>query len=59
VGKVEDRLPVRHDLNRRVNDRLKDAGIAVAFPQLDLHVRNMPANPAGQPAQQTPPQPAA
>ncbi|WP_336694587.1 mechanosensitive ion channel domain-containing protein [Delftia acidovorans] len=59
VGKVEDRLPVRHDLNRRINDRLKAAGIAVAFPQLDLHVRNLPAQAAGNPAQQTPPQPAA
>ncbi|WP_326491954.1 hypothetical protein [Delftia tsuruhatensis] len=32
VGKVEDRLPVRHELNQRVNDRLKAAGITVAFP---------------------------
>lgn len=63
VGKVEDRLPVRHDLNRRVNDRLKDAGIAVAFPQLDLHVRNMPAHApgqaSGQASGQTPPHPTA
>lgn len=43
VGKVEDRLPVRHDLNQRINDRLKAAGMAVAFPQLDLHVRELPA----------------
>lgn len=59
VGKVEDRLPVRHDLNRRVNDRLKDAGIAVAFPQLDLHVRNMPAHAPGQAPGQTPLHPTA
>jgi potassium efflux system protein len=46
VGKVEDRLPVRHDLNQRINDRLRAAGIAVAFPQLDLHVRDLPAHSA-------------
>ncbi|CAB5714294.1 Potassium efflux system KefA precursor [Delftia tsuruhatensis] len=48
VGKVEDRLPVRHELNQRVNDRLKAAGITVAFPQLDLHVRDVPAPAAPQ-----------
>jgi potassium efflux system protein len=50
VGTVADRLQVRHDLNRRINDRLQAAGIAVAFPQLDLHVRDVPAAAGASPA---------
>ncbi|MGE8317211.1 MAG: mechanosensitive ion channel domain-containing protein [Comamonas sp.] len=46
VGSVADRLQVRHDLNRRINDRLAAAGIAIAFPQLDLHVRDLPPDAA-------------
>ncbi|QMV71665.1 mechanosensitive ion channel [Comamonas piscis] len=42
VGAVDDRLPVRNDLNRSINARLKAAGIAVAFPQMDIHVRDLP-----------------
>lgn len=53
VGTVGDRLQVRHDLNRRINERLAAAGIAIAFPQMDIHVRDLPANappPAHPPA---------
>lgn len=50
VGSVADRLQVRHDLNRRINEQLKAAGIAVAFPQLDLHVRDLPPQAGPQPA---------
>ncbi|MCD2165280.1 mechanosensitive ion channel domain-containing protein [Comamonas koreensis] len=46
VGAVDDRLPVRNDLNRSINARLKAAGIAVAFPQMDIHVRDLPPAPA-------------
>ncbi|MEJ5127276.1 mechanosensitive ion channel domain-containing protein [Comamonas sp. MYb21] len=51
VGAVDDRLPVRNDLNRSINARLKAAGIAVAFPQMDIHVRDLP--PAAAAAQET------
>ena len=44
VGTVGDRLVVRNDLNRRINERLAAAGIAIAFPQMDIHVRDLPAH---------------
>lgn len=48
VGAVDDRLPVRNDLNRSINAQLAAAGIAVAFPQMDIHVRDLPpAAPQG------------
>jgi len=31
---------------RSINARLKAAGIAVAFPQMDIHVRDLPPAPA-------------
>jgi potassium efflux system protein len=46
VGAVSDRLQVRNDLNRSINERLAAAGIAIAFPQMDLHVRDLPTEPA-------------
>ncbi|GGH64669.1 potassium transporter KefA [Comamonas phosphati] len=49
VGAVGDRLQVRNDLNRRINERLTAAGIAIAFPQMDVHVRDLPAGPAAVP----------
>lgn len=52
VGAVDDRLPVRNDLNRSINARLKAAGIAVAFPQMDIHVRDLPPAPAAPPQEQ-------
>jgi potassium efflux system protein len=46
VGAVSDRLQVRNDLNRSINERLAAAGIAIAFPQMDVHVRDLPPEPA-------------
>lgn len=46
VGAVGDRLQVRNDLNRHINERLAAAGIAIAFPQMDVHVRDLPPEPA-------------
>lgn len=59
VGKVDHRLPVRSELNQRINERLKAAGIAVAFPQLDLHVRDLPPAQTAQAAHGPAPQAAA
>lgn len=42
VGAVGDRLQVRNDLNRSINAKLAAAGIAIAFPQMDIHVRDVP-----------------
>ena len=42
VGSVADRLPVRNDLNRSIRERLAAEGIAVAFPQMGVHVRELP-----------------
>ena len=44
VGTVGDRLQVRNDLNRGIGERLAAKGIAVAFPQLDIHVRDLPGD---------------
>ncbi|MFD2756127.1 mechanosensitive ion channel domain-containing protein [Comamonas terrae] len=49
VGAVGDRLQVRNDLNRRINEQLTAAGIAIAFPQMDIHVRDLPTEPASRP----------
>lgn len=43
VGTVADRLPVRSELNHRIHEQLAQAGIAIAFPQLDVHMRDRPA----------------
>lgn len=45
VGSVADRLPVRNDLNRSIRERLAAEGIAVAFPQMGVHVRELPGRP--------------
>ncbi len=36
---LDRRLSVRHDLYTTINDRLKEAGIEIPFPQRDLHIR--------------------
>lgn len=50
VGAVADRLPVQNDLNGRIAALFKEHGIEIAFPQLDLHVRDLPQAPAAVPA---------
>ncbi len=42
VDALGDRLPVTNDLNTRIAELFADAGIEIAFPQLDLHVRTLP-----------------
>jgi len=42
VGDLGDRLPVQDELNARVAALCTERGIEIAFPQLDLHVRDLP-----------------
>lgn len=44
VATLAERMPICNDLNRRITELLGDAGIEIAFPQLDLHVRDVPAS---------------
>ena len=43
VGTVEDRLQVKDQLNRSVARLFAENDIEIAFPQLDLHVRDVPS----------------
>jgi potassium efflux system protein len=42
VGTLGDRLEVQNGLNMRVNRLLAEHGIEIAFPQLDVHLRDEP-----------------
>jgi len=55
VRNVDDTLHARHELHVAINDAFRRAGIEIAFPQQDIHIRSMAA-PAPQPpsAQQEP-----
>jgi small-conductance mechanosensitive channel len=37
---IDNRLGVESELNVRINERLKEAGIEIPFPQRDLHIRS-------------------
>ena len=60
VDGIEHRLPVVTDLHKRVYQQLNEAGIAIAYPQRDIHldtnqpleVRINPANPSASPSNQ-------
>lgn len=39
---LENRLKTIHDLHTQINKRFNDAGIEIAFPQTDLHIRTVP-----------------
>jgi potassium efflux system protein len=42
VATLADRLEVQTALNMRINALLAEHGIEIAFPQLDVHVRDLP-----------------
>lgn len=42
VESVQDRLRVLSELNGRIAELFEQEGIEIAFPQLDLHVRDVP-----------------
>ena len=39
---LENRLATTHDLHEAINDRFRDGGIEIPFPQRDLNIRNVP-----------------
>ena len=42
LGRLDLRLPTIHELHTTINERFRNAGIEIAFPQQDLHIRSMP-----------------
>ncbi|MDH3483718.1 MAG: mechanosensitive ion channel [Myxococcales bacterium] len=44
VPQVSAVFPVRHELHMAIDKAFKDAGIEIAFPQRDLHIRSLPDN---------------
>ena len=45
VGGIIDRLAVRNELNVRLVELFAENDVGFAFPQLDVHVRDLPAAP--------------
>lgn len=43
LANLEQRLPTRHDLHSQILLKFAEAGIEIAFPQRDLHLRTIPA----------------
>ncbi len=35
---------VQHELNVEIERRFRDAGLEIAFPQQDIHIRSLPEN---------------
>jgi potassium efflux system protein len=57
---LDNRLNVIHELHTAIDKAFREAGIEIAFPQRDLHIRSMPeglyrssGNGAGEPASRT------
>ena len=44
VAGIENYLPVWHDINCAIDDAFRKAGIEIAFPQQDIHIRSAKAN---------------
>ncbi|GGB98204.1 miniconductance mechanosensitive channel MscM [Marinobacterium zhoushanense] len=42
VAHMEDRIPVTDALNHSIDRHFRDAGIEIAFPQLDVHLHRSP-----------------
>ncbi|KPK15865.1 MAG: hypothetical protein AMJ62_08110 [Myxococcales bacterium SG8_38] len=43
IRSVNNLLPVKHELHMSIDQAFREAGIEIAFPQRDLHVRSLPA----------------
>ncbi len=46
VGSMGDRLAVRNEINTRLIELFQENDIAFAYPQLDVHVRELPERPS-------------
>lgn len=44
IGAVNERFPVQNDLNANIVRLFAEHGIEIAFPQIDVHVRDLPKN---------------
>ena len=55
VGTMGDRLAVRNEINTRLIELFQENGIEFAYPQLDVHVRDVPELPAKVEAAAPPP----
>lgn len=55
VGTIGDRLAVRNEINTRLIELFQENDIAFAYPQLDVHVRELPEPPARVEAAAPPP----
>jgi len=42
LGRLDLRLQTLHELNTTINERFAAAGIEIAFPQQDIHIRSIP-----------------
>jgi potassium efflux system protein len=52
IRAVENLLPARHELHMSIDKAFREAGIEIAFPQQDLHIRSVPEGwrpPSGRP----------
>jgi potassium efflux system protein len=41
-AKISDRLRGLHELNAAIQEAFRQAGITIAFPQRDVHIRQVP-----------------
>ena len=51
---LDQRLPVTSELHAAIDRKFREAGIEIAFPQRDLHLRTVPAALAGGPSRVVP-----
>ncbi|WP_394165770.1 mechanosensitive ion channel domain-containing protein [Neptunomonas phycophila] len=42
VNSLSDRLEVTHEINQAIDQRFKENGIEIAFPQMDVHLHRAP-----------------
>lgn len=56
--KVDDRLSTESEIKTAINEKLKEAGLEIPFPQHDLHIRSDDTKPAIKPAIKTAKKPA-
>jgi potassium efflux system protein len=42
IPHIEHLITVRHDMHMRITEAFREAGIEIAFPQRDLHIKSMP-----------------
>ena len=55
ISNLEKRLQTVHDLHTAIDRKFKDAGLEIAFPQHDLHIRSLPPDWHQQPTHQSQP----